>query len=52
LKLGADPTIPDRNGLTAFDLATLIEENDTELIRFGLDFKSYLHNYAIIFIGF
>ncbi len=33
LKSGADPTIAANNGCTALDLATLVEETDTSIIR-------------------
>ncbi len=33
LSRGADPTIAATNGCTALDLATLVEETDTELLR-------------------
>ena len=33
LKAGADPTIVGHNGCSALDLATLVDDNNTELIR-------------------
>lgn len=33
MKSGADPTLCANNGCTALDLATLVEETDTELLR-------------------
>lgn len=33
LKSGADPTVSAHNGCTALDLATLVEETDTSMIR-------------------
>ncbi len=36
LERGADPTIAAFNGCTALDLATLMEESDTEVHRMYL----------------